>query len=54
MARMPDFQLRWIWYLTTGTVWVQLILNLLMLRREFRLRLAFEPMPAAPAPAPTA
>jgi putative MATE family efflux protein len=54
MARMPDFQLRWIWYVSTVTVWVQLILNLLMLRREFRLRLAFEPMPAAPAPAPTA
>ena len=43
MARMPGFQLRWIWYLSVGAVLVQLALSLWLLRREFVRRLQFEP-----------
>jgi putative MATE family efflux protein len=43
LARMPGFQLRWIWYLSMGAVLVQLALSLLLLRREFRRRLVFAP-----------
>ena len=39
MARMPGFQLRWIWYLSMGAVLVQLALSLWLLRREFVRRL---------------
>ena len=43
LAQMPGFALKWIWYISVGAVVVQLALNLLLLRREFRIRLAFEP-----------
>jgi MATE family, multidrug efflux pump len=46
LARMPGFELRWVWYLTVVSATVQLAMNLLLLRREFRVRLAFEPAPA--------
>lgn len=39
LARMPAFQLRWIWYLSLGAVFVQLGLSLLLLRREYGRRL---------------
>ncbi len=41
LSRMPGFELRWIWYLSVGATILQLAMNLLLLRREFRLRLAF-------------
>jgi putative MATE family efflux protein len=41
LAQTPGFALRWIWYISVGAVLVQLAMNLLLLRREFRLRLAF-------------
>jgi putative MATE family efflux protein len=41
-AGMPGFELRWIWYVSVASVIVQMTLNLLLLRREFRLRLAFQ------------
>ena len=41
LARMPGFELRWIWYLSVGATLMQLCMNLLLLRREFRLRLRF-------------
>jgi Na+-driven multidrug efflux pump len=47
MSRMPGFELRWLWYLTVASVTLQMLMNLLLLRREFRLRLSFEPAPAA-------
>jgi Na+-driven multidrug efflux pump len=51
LARRPDFDLVWIWYLSMGAVWIQLGLALLLLRHQFRARLRFdEPRPAA-APA---
>jgi putative MATE family efflux protein len=39
LSRTPGFQLRWLWYLSAGTVLVQLTAVLLLLRRELRLRL---------------
>jgi Na+-driven multidrug efflux pump len=41
LAQAPGFQLRWVWYISVGTVALQLALNLLLLRREFRVRLSF-------------
>lgn len=46
LARRPDFQIRWIWYLSMGSVLVQLGLSMALLRREFRRRLTFEPVPS--------
>jgi putative MATE family efflux protein len=46
LARMPGFELRWIWYLSVVAVALQLALQLALLKREFRLRL-----PARPAAA---
>ncbi len=42
LSRLPGFELRWIWYLSAVAVTLQLGLNLLLLRREFRLRLNFD------------
>jgi putative MATE family efflux protein len=39
LARMAGFELRWIWYLSAGTIAFQVIAVLLLLQREFRLRL---------------
>jgi putative MATE family efflux protein len=46
LARTPGFQLRWIWYLSVASVFVQLALSMLLLRREFDRRLTFEAVPA--------
>ncbi|GAC1548906.1 MAG: MATE family efflux transporter [Myxococcales bacterium] len=43
LSRTPGFQLHWIWYLSVGSVFVQLTLSMLLLRREFGRRLAFAP-----------
>jgi len=42
LARMPGFQLHWIWYLSVGSVFVALMVSMLLLRREFGRRLRFE------------
>jgi putative MATE family efflux protein len=47
LARTSGFELRWIWYISASAVVVQLAMNLLLLRREYRIRLAFEPATAA-------
>jgi Na+-driven multidrug efflux pump len=39
MSREPGFQLVHLWYLSVATVFLQLIVSLALLRREFRLRL---------------
>jgi putative MATE family efflux protein len=44
LAPLPGFALRWIWYLSVGSVFVQLILSLALLRREFARRLRWEPI----------
>ena len=42
LSRMAGFELRWIWYLSVGATLLQLAMNLFLLRREFRVRLAFD------------
>jgi MATE family, multidrug efflux pump len=44
LSRSPGFQLRWIWYLSAGAVVVHLVVSMLLLRREYRRRLNFEPL----------
>jgi MATE family, multidrug efflux pump len=52
MARMPGFELNWIWYLSVAAIIVQMILSLWLLRREFRIRLdGLAPLATGPAPA---
>jgi putative MATE family efflux protein len=46
LSRAPGFQLRWIWFLSMGAVYVQLALSLLLLRREYGRRLQFGTVPA--------
>jgi len=41
LVQMPEFELRWIWYLSVMATVLQLLMNLLLLRREFRVRLSF-------------
>jgi len=41
LARLPGFQLRWIWYLSAGAVMAQLAMSMWLLRREFGRRLTF-------------
>ncbi len=41
MARMAGFELHWLWWLSVGATILQLAMNLLLLRREFRTRLQF-------------
>ena len=39
LARVAGFQLRWIWYLSAGTIGFQVVTVLWLLQREYRLRL---------------
>jgi putative MATE family efflux protein len=41
LARSADFNLRWIWYLSVLATALQLAMNLVLLRREFKARLGF-------------
>jgi len=51
LSRMPGFSLRWVWLLSAVTVFAQMTLSLLLLRREFRRRLVFAgDATASPAP----
>lgn len=47
LARAPGFSMRWVWYISAGAMFVQLGLNLALLRREYRLRLDFARAAAA-------
>ena len=47
LSRVAGFQLDWIWYLSVGSVFLQLTLSMLLLRREFGKRLAFAAPPAS-------
>jgi putative MATE family efflux protein len=38
LSRVAGFELRWVWYLSVASVTLQMVLSLLLLRREFRLR----------------
>jgi putative MATE family efflux protein len=47
LSHQPGFRLLWVWYLSAATVTLQLVMNLLWLRREFARRLDFpSPVPA--------
>jgi putative MATE family efflux protein len=39
LARVAGFELRWLWWLSVSATLLQLMINLLLLRREFRIRL---------------
>ena len=41
LANTSGFTLLWVWYISVAGIFIQLVLNLLLLRREFRVRLAF-------------
>jgi putative MATE family efflux protein len=43
LSQLPDFQLRWIWYLTVASALIQMTFNLLLLRREYARKLTFAP-----------
>jgi putative MATE family efflux protein len=47
LARIPGFELSWIWYLSVAAVALQLVMSLMLLRREFRRRLDVLPAAAA-------
>jgi putative MATE family efflux protein len=49
MSRMPGFTLRWIWYLSAFTIVFQLVAVLLLLQREYRVRLTSPGMMPASA-----
>lgn len=46
LANMPGFALRWVWFISVAAVFIQLAMNLALLKREFRRRLNFETAPA--------
>jgi putative MATE family efflux protein len=48
LSRLPGFEMRWIWYLSVLSVTLQMGMNLLVLQREFRVRLAFTPRSEGP------
>jgi putative MATE family efflux protein len=50
LARLPSFQLHWIWYLSAVAVWVQLGIATTLLRREFRVRLPAQAREVISAP----
>jgi putative MATE family efflux protein len=41
LSQLPAFELRWVWYLSVAATILQVTMNLFLLRREFRLKLAF-------------
>jgi Na+-driven multidrug efflux pump len=43
LSRLPGFDLHWIWHLSVIAITVQLVVNLLLLRREFHRKLNFVP-----------
>ena len=40
VARLPGFELYWIWYLSVASIFIQMTASLWLLQREFRLKLA--------------
>ncbi len=47
LSRRPDFALTWIWWLTVLSTALQMALNLVLLQREFRIKLVHTPEPLA-------
>jgi putative MATE family efflux protein len=46
IARAPGFQLTWLWYLSAISIFLQLALSMLLLRREFGRRLSWSAVTA--------
>ena len=42
LSRRPDFALTWIWWLTVLSTFLQMAMNLILLQREFKMRLPLE------------
>jgi Na+-driven multidrug efflux pump len=42
ISQMPGFEIREVWYLSVGSIVLQMCVNLLLLRHELRKRLRFE------------
>jgi Na+-driven multidrug efflux pump len=40
-SKMPGFKIEYVWYLSVASVTIQMCINLLLLRREFRRKLQF-------------
>lgn len=51
ISGLPGFELRHLWYLSVATVLLQMVISLLLLRREYGRRLAHPPASATAAPA---
>ena len=49
LSRTAGFSLRWIWYVSAASVVLQMTLNLLFLRREYRRKLMGLAAPGAVA-----
>ena len=50
LPALAGFELRWMWYVSVASVFVQLLLSMLLLRREFGRRLQFDDVaPLTPA-----
>lgn len=52
LAGQPNFHLDEVWWLSVATVWMQGAVSYVLLRHQFKRRLADAEMPAAPAVAP--
>jgi len=51
LSAQPGFHLDEVWYLSVATVWLQATVSYLLMRQQFRRRLAAGPRQSAPAPA---
>jgi putative MATE family efflux protein len=47
LSRSPGFTMRWVWYLSVGAGYVQMVMNVVLLRREFQRRLRFSAPPVS-------
>jgi putative MATE family efflux protein len=50
LSRLPNFTLRWAWYISVSAAVIQMTLSLLLLRREFYRKLVVPLVPTAGAP----
>ena len=48
LSARPDFQIRYVWYFSVGSILIQAIVNFLLLQREFRKKLVFDEATSLP------
>jgi putative MATE family efflux protein len=46
MSTLPGFHIRQVWYLSLASVFLQAVINVILLQREFKRKLNFEGLPA--------